>query len=447
MDTTRELAQAPVGSLLRRYYIPALVSVMANALYNIVDRIFIGQGLGSAALSGVSVVFPIMMVGIACAALLGVGSGVLVSLRLGGRDHTGAEQVLGCGLLLMLLLSGLLTGVGLAVKIPALRAFGVTPETVAYGDAYLTIILLGAVFQVVGFGLTNIVRAEGHANTAMYAMVMSAGLNVVLDPLFIFGLGLGVRGAAIATVLAQAVMCAWMLLHFCSSRCVVRLRLQCLRISLPVTRQIVGAGMATFALHAAMSAVHALMNVQLVAYGGDVAVAAMGIIGSCVALVIMSMVALNMAAQPIEGYNYGAGAYDRVRQVLHISAALATAISLVGVLLFQFFPDWLVALFNNRDPELMRIGVQGFRLHLAMLPLIGFQIISSGFFQAIGRTVIATWTTVLRQIVVLIPLLLVLPRFFDLTGVWVAGPIADFISGVVVAACVRREWRRMSRGG
>ncbi len=426
-----------------KYFIPAFIGVFVNALYNIVDRIFIGQGVGAMALSGVSVIFPVMLVMIAFGMLIGIGASVLVSINMGRKDKDKAERVLGNSLVLMIVVSVLITVIGFLIKGPMLDLFGATPETIAYANDYLDIILLGVIFQVVGFSLNNVIRSEGNARIAMYSMLISAGTNIVLDPIFIFGLGLGVKGAAYATVISMMVLAGWVLLHFQSNKSVVKIKRKYLKLEPSVIKEILVIGMAPFFMQIANSVVQGLINTKLISFGGDLAVGAMGIVNSVATMIIMSVVAINMASQPIIGFNYGARDSNRVREALRIAMISATVISVLAFGLVQGFPKVIVQFFNAEDPALLEIGKQGLRLGLLALPIVGFQVVAGNFFQSIGKAKIATLLTLLRQVIVLIPLLYVLPDFFELNGIWVAMPISDACSAMIVVFFLRREWVRL----
>ncbi|PTN09649.1 MATE family efflux transporter [Mangrovibacterium marinum] len=444
MEKTRELGEQPVGRLMLKYFIPAFIGVFVNALYNIVDRIFIGQGVGAMALSGVSVIFPIMLVMIAFGMLIGIGASVLVSINMGRRDLDRAERVLGNSFAMMVIASVLITALGFAIKSPMLKMFGATPETIGYANDYLNIILVGVIFQVVGFSLNNVIRSEGNAKIAMYSMLISAGTNIVLDPIFIFGLDMGVKGAAYATVISMMVLAVWVLLHFNSKRSVVKIRTAYFKIEMPIIKEILVIGMAPFFMQIANSVVQALINTKLISFGGDLAVGAMGIVNSVATMIIMSIVAINMASQPIIGFNYGARAYARVQEALKLAIISATVISILAFIVVQLFPDLLVRFFNSKDPDLLAIGRQGLRLGLLALPVVGYQVVVGNFYQSIGKAKIATILTLLRQVIVLIPLLFILPSFLELDGIWISMPIADFCSALIVLFFIRREWMRLS---
>lgn len=426
-----------------KYFVPAFIGVFVNSLYNIVDRIFIGQGVGAEALSGISVIFPVMLIMMGFGMLIGIGGGVLVSIHLGKREHQRAEQILGTSFVMMLVVSVLIMIIGYAIKGPMLRSFGATEETYAYANDYLNIILFGVVFQVVGFSLNNIIRSEGNARIAMYSMLLSAGTNMILDPIFIFGLGMGVKGAAWATVISMIVLTVWVLLHFRSKRSVVRLRQEHLRVDWKILGEITAIGMAPFAMQIAGSVVQGLLNKRLIEFGGDLAVGAMGIINSVGTLVVMTIVAINMAAQPIIGFNYGARAPVRVKAALRYSLISASAIAVGSFILIEAFPGALVTLFNRSSDVLYQLTVNGLRIYILAWPVIGFQIVAGHFFQSVGKARIAMFLTLLRQVLVLLPLLVFMPGLFGLNGIWASFPMADTVSSVVVAVFLVREWRKL----
>ncbi len=442
-EKTKELAEMKVSRLMLKYFIPAFVGVFVNALYNIVDRIFIGQGVGAQALSGVSVTFPIMLIVMGFGMLIGIGSGVLISINLGKHDTNKAEQVLGNSFLLMLLVSGLITVIGFAIKGPMLRSFGATAETIEYANDYLNIILAGTVFQVVGFSLNNIIRAEGNAKTAMFSMLISAGTNMILNPIFIFGLGLGVKGSALATVISMIILAIWVLMHFQSSKAVLKLKPENIALDRKILFEILAIGMAPFAMQIANSVVQGLLNSRLIAFGGDLAVGAMGIVNSVASMIIMAIVAINMASQPIVSFNYGARSFGRVKEAVRIAIISATCIVFVAFILVEALPESIVKLFNSTDKGLLDIGKDGLRLGLLSLPIVGFQVVSGSFFQSMGKAKIALFLTLLRQLIVLAPLLYILPNHFGLRGVWYSMPTSDFCSAIVVVVFLIAQWKKL----
>jgi len=443
MKNMEELRAASIGRLMLKYFVPAFVGVFVNALYNIVDRIFIGQGVGAEALSGISVVFPVMLIMMGFGMLIGIGTGVYVSINMGRDDMNRAEETLGTGLSLMFVVSAVIMIFTYLLKEPILRSFGSTEETFLYANDYLNIILAGTPFMVIGFSLNNVIRSEGNARIAMMSMIISAGANMVLDPIFIFVLDMGVKGAAYATVISMFLLMIWVLVHFRSPRSVVKLHKRNFRVNRGILIEIVAIGMAPFSMQIANSFVQGLLNKKLIEYGGDLAVGAMGIVNSVISLVIMAMVAVNMASQPIIGFNYGAKSVPRVKEALRISLIAATIIGVGAFAFIEALPGVIVRLFNRDSRELYNISVNGLRLVILALPFVGFQIVASHFFQAVGKAKIAMFATLFRQVIGLIPLLFILPGFWGVNGIWIAYPIADSMAALVVSFLLVREWKRL----
>jgi putative MATE family efflux protein len=434
-----------IPKLLWQYFLPAFTGVIINSLYNIVDRIFIGQGVGAYALSGLSAVFPIMLIMMAFGMLIGMGAGVRVSINLGKKDFTRAELVLGNAFVLIIIVSIVITTVGFAIKDPLLRIFGVGENTTVYAHEYINIILFGTIFNMTGFSLNNLIRSEGNAKIAMYSMLISAGTNLILDPIFIFGLGMGVKGAAYATIISMIILCIWVIWHFTSARAAIKLRWKNFRLEKDIIVYIITIGFAPFAMQIASSFVQGTLNTQLVKYGGDLAVGAIGIINSVSMFLVMSIIALNMAAQPIISFNLGAKNYIRVKDTLFLALKSATAISVISWIVVQLFPSSIVKAFNTDNLELLKLGTHGLRILLAALPIVGFQIITGNYFQSIGKAKIAAFLSLLRQVFFLIPAILILPGIFGLNGVWIAAPISDSLSAIVVSVFLVHEIKLLNR--
>ncbi len=439
-----DLGNEKVGLLIKKYYWPAFISVFVSSLYNIVDRIFIGQGVGSAALAALSIVFPIMLIMMAFGMLFGVGTGVQVSISLGENNRVKAEKTLGNGFSLMILVSIFVTILIYIIKDSLLEMFGATDETIGFAQDYLMIILPAVIFQVVGFSLNNVIRSEGNAKVAMYSMLISAGANIILDPIFIFGFGMGVKGAAWATVISMVLMTVWVLVHFLKRRSVVFLHFKYMRLEYSIVKDIIAIGMAPFSMQIAASVVHALLNIQLVKFGNDVAVAANGVVMSVMSMIFMCIVAVNMAIQPIIGYNFGARNFERVKATLFKGIKYASIIAVGGFIIVELFPGTIVKMFNHEDRELYEIGVRGIRIGLAMTSLVGFQVVVGNYFQSTGKAGLAILISLLRQVIVLTPLILILPEVMGLDGVWLSLPISGFVSSLVVAYFFRKEVLRLN---
>jgi putative MATE family efflux protein len=444
MKNIEELESANIGRLMLKYFIPAFIGVFVNALYNIVDRIFIGQGVGAEALSGISVIFPIMLIMMGFGMLIGIGTGVLVSINLGKKNIEMAEKTIGTGFSLMILVSVAVMIVTYLLKEPVLHSFGSTPETFQYANDYLNIILAGTPFMVIGFSLNNVIRSEGNARIAMISMILSSITNVVLDYIFIFKLNMGVKGAAYATIIAMFVLMVWVLAHFRGKRSVVKLKNKNIWIEWKILTEIVSIGMAPFAMQIAGSFVHGLLNKKLITFGGDLAVGAMGIINSVLTIFIMAIVAINMATQPIIGFNYGAKSTQRVKDALRISMIAATLIAVLAFIVIQSIPGLIVKLFNNDSKDLYDISVNGIRLVILALPIVGFQVVASNFFQSVGKAKLAMFATLFRQVIMLIPLIYILPGFWGINGIWLAFPLADSMSAIAVSFLLIRQWKSIN---
>lgn len=441
----QELEGLDIRKLLWKYFLPAFTGVLVNALYNIVDRIFIGRGVDALALSGLSAVFPLMLIIFAFGMLVAIGANVRISINLGKKDKKRAEWVLGNAVSLSIIVSIFITVFGYIYRLPLLKMFGAGEGALPYALEYFEYILFANVFATLGFVLNNACRAEGNPKTAMYSLFISAGANVILDPIFIFGLGMGVKGAAIATVISQFILCIWVVAHFFSKRSVLKLYFSNLKLNPQIVYYIITIGFAPFSMQIAASAVQAVLNTQLIQYGGELAVGAMGIVNSIAQLLIMSIIAINMASQPIVGFNFGAANYVRVRETLITCIKAATLISLIGYALVQLIPGPIVRLFNTDNPQLIELGINGLRSFMLLLPLIGFQIITGNYYQSIGKAGIAAFLSLLRQVIVLIPTLFILPPYIGLRGVWLANPISDFLAALITAYFLYRALHQLKQ--
>lgn len=445
MDRNRELAQADILKLLIKFSIPAIVGMVVNSLYNVVDRIFVGHGVGSLAIAGITASMPMFNIIMAFGMLFGLGGASLISIRLGQQNHKDAETVLGNGLLILVGTGILITVFGLIYIDPLLHLFGARGEVVPYAKDYLRIILYGATFQYVGFGLNHYIRAEGNPKIAMLSMIIGAVMNTILDPIFIFIFNMGIKGAAIATIISQAASMIWVVSYFFTGKSVLRLRRKNFKINWTVTRRMMAIGSAPFAMQLAASLLNIILNNSLYNYGGEIAMSAIGVIMSVSMLILMPIFGINQGVQPIIGYNYGAERYDRVKKALKLAILIASAITTLGFIITQLFSKQLIQMFNREDLELLTMGSRGLRIYMFMLPIVGAQIISSNYFQATGKPLLSMILSLSRQVLFLIPAVLILPRLFDLglTGVWIAGPTADFLAFLVASVLLLREIRQL----
>lgn len=444
MDRSKQLGEENIGKLLMKFSVPAIVGMLVNGLYNVVDRIFIGQGIGKLALSGVTVTFPISLIIMAFAMLVGIGSAALISIKLGQQKKEEAEHILGNAFTLIIITSLIVTALGLIFLEPMLTKFGASKEALPYAKDYIRIILIGVVFQNIGFGLNNTIRSEGNPRVAMFTMLIGGILNIILEPIFIFVFHMGTRGSAIATVIAQSVNTIWVLYYFYGGNSVLKIRYKNLKLDTKVVKSIFAIGMSPFSMQLAASIVTIISNRSLVKYGGDSALGAMGIIMSVVMMVLMPIFGITQGCQPIIGYNYGAKKYKRVKHALKLAILGATAITTTGFIIVQVFPRQIISIFNN-DSQLIAIGVHGIRIYLLMLPIIGFQIVNSNYFQAIGKAKISIFLGLTRQVILLIPLLFILPSLFGLNGVWMSGPSSDAMASIITGIFIYVEIKHLNK--
>ncbi|MGE5707999.1 MAG: MATE family efflux transporter [Bacteroidota bacterium] len=442
-EKTRQLGEARISHLLWKFSIPAIIGMMASSLYTIIDRLFVGNVVGADAIAGMSVTMPISFILMAFGTLIGIGAGALVSIRLGEQKHGEAENILGNAFTLILLLALLVSGGCLFFLEPLLTHLGASARIMPYAKDFISIILYGSVFQYLSFGLGSLIRSEGNPRLAMMTQLINAGMNIVLDFFFVFLFHWGMKGTAVATVISQAISAAWVLAHFSSPRSVLKLRWKNLPLRKELVLGIFAIGMSPFFMHLAASVVNLLFNQGLGRYGGDAAIGAFGIISTLTMFAIMPIFGINQGVQPIIGYNYGAQKFERVKKALWLAIAAATVIVTAGFVVMELVPGTLLQAFTH-DPELLAIGVPGMRLYLLVLPIVGFQIVSANFFQAIGKAGKSMVMAMLRQVFVLIPALLFLPPLFRIDGVWGAGPLSDSIACIVTALFLAAELRSLS---
>lgn len=448
-----ELGTERIRTLLVRYAVPAIIAMTASSLYNMVDSVFIGHGVGPLAISGLALTFPLMNLAAAFGSLVGVGAATLVSMRLGQRDYETARQILGNVLMLNLLLGISVGLVALALLDPILRFFGASEATLPYAREYMSIILLGNVVTHMYFGLNALLRASGHPNKSMYATINTVVINTVLDPIFIYGFGWGIRGAAIATVLAQIISLMWQLRIFSNQDELLHFKRGIYRLRGKIVRDILAIGMSPFLMNMAACFIVILINKGLKQYGGDLMIGAYGIVNRLGFFFVMIVMGLNQGMQPIAGYNFGARQYDRVLRVLKLTILGATCVMTTGFLIGELLPHVAVRAFTT-DEELMKLATTGMRLVFMCFPIIGFQMVTTNYFQSIGKAGKAIFLSLSRQLLLLLPSLLFLPSFFDRYtrwdgswGVWCSMPLADFVACGIAACMLTRELRNVRRGG
>lgn len=427
-----ELGTKPVGKLLMQYAIPAIIAMTASSLYNMVDSIFIGQGVGPLAISGLAITFPLMNLSAAFGAAVGVGASTFISVRLGQKDYDTAKHILGNTMTLNLIMG---LGVGLVCLLfldPILRFFGASDQTIPYARDYMVIILLGNVITHMYFGLNAVLRAAGKPKHAMSATIFTVVLNTLLDPLFIYTFGLGIKGAAYATVLAQSLALIWQLYTFSRPKELLHFKRGTFRLQSSIIRNIIAIGLSPFSMNVCACIVVILINNSMVHYGSDLAVGAYGIANKVAFIFVMINMGVNQGMQPIAGYNYGAMRYDRLMKVVKYSIIAATAIMTIGFIIAMTIPGTCARLFTT-DPTLIDLSAKGIRYIMVAFPVVGYQMVVSNFFQSIGKAKISIVLSLSRQLLILLPLLLVLPTMFGINGVWVSMPVSDTLSAFMAA--------------
>lgn len=431
-QATLELGTKPVGKLLMQYAIPAIIAMTASSLYNMVDSIFIGQGVGAMAISGLAITFPFMNLSAAFGAAIGVGASTLMSVKLGQKDYRTAENILGNTITLNIIIGVTFGVVCLMFLDPILRFFGASDQTIVYARDYMEIILLGNAITHLYFGMNAVLRSASKPRHAMYATMFTVVLNTILDPLFIWTFGLGIRGAAYATVLSQFVALIWQFWIFSNPKELIRLKRGIYSLRGDLVKNIIGIGISPFSMNVCACMVVIFINNQLVRFGGDMSVGAFGIANRIVFIFVMFVMGINQGMQPIAGYNYGAQKLDRMMQVVKLSIIAATAIMILGWFLAMLAPRQCVSLFTT-DQHLIDTTVHGMRRMMVMLPIVGYQMVITNFFQCIGKVKISIFLSLSRQLLFLLPALALLPIWFGLDGVWLAQPVSDLIASVVTA--------------
>ena len=440
MENQQALGTESVGKLLLKYSVPAIIGMMVNALYNVVDRIFIGNipGVGPLAITGVGVTMPIMSITLAFAMLIGIGCTTNISIKLGQGKKEDAQKIIGNGITLSIIISLILSIIGIVFGNQILHLFGASDQTLYYAKSYIYIILAGTVFSTLGFTLNNTIRGDGNPKLAATIMVVGCITNVILDAVLIFVFNLGIQGAAIATVISQIVTALWGLMYYVKGKSNLTFEKSSLKLDKSLVKSIIAIGIAPFSMQIATSLVQVISNNALKMYGGDLAIGAMATISSISMIFLMPIFGLNQGSQPIIGFNYGAKQYDRANKAFKISALISIVILTAGWVLVQLSPETVIGMFN-KDPKLMDISVNGIRIYLFMIPIIGISITGSNYIQSVGKAKIATVLSLLRQVILLIPMILILPNFFGLNGVWYASPISDFLSTAITAYILYRE--------
>jgi len=438
--TPTELGTQPIGKLLLQYAIPAIIAMTASSLYNMVDSIFIGHGVGPLAISGLAITFPLMNLAAAFGSLVGVGASTLVSVKLGQKDYDTAQNILGNVVTLNLII-----GIGFSILTllfldPILYFFGASEDTIPYARDYMVIILLGNVVTHMYLGLNALLRASGHPQKAMIATITTVIINTILDPIFIYSFGWGIQGAAIATILAQTISLVWQFKTFTNKSELIHLRRGIYKLRSKIAKNTLAIGMSPFLMNLAACFIVILINKGLKEYDGNLAIGAFGIVNRIVFLFIMIVMGLNQGMQPIAGYNFGAQQFHRVDRVLKLTIYGATAVTVTGFLIGELMPELAVSIFTTHE-GLLQLSAKGLRIVVIFFPIIGFQMVTSNFFQSIGMASKAIFLSLTRQLLFLVPCLLVLPHFWGSTGIWISMPISDLAASIVAGIMLYRQFK------
>ncbi|NBJ08574.1 MATE family efflux transporter [Alistipes sp. Z76] len=449
-DSPLSLGTDSLSTLLMRYALPSIIAMVSSSLYNMIDSIFIGHGVGPLAISGLALTMPLMNLAAAFGAMVGVGSAALTSIRLGQGNKLAAEHILGNVLLLNVTMGLMFTFLGLYFLDDLLYLFGASESTVGYARDFMRVILAGNIVTHIYFGLNHQLRVSGYPRKSMMIMLISVGVNVVLAWLFIFVFGWGIKGSALATVLAQTVSLCIQIAHFSDPSHFIHFKSGIFRFRWDIVRNIIGIGMAPFFIQSCACVVVILINNAMRDHGGDLSIGAYGIVNRVAFIFVMVVMGLNQGMQPIVGYNYGAGKYDRVIKVLWMTVGWATLIMSAGFAVSELFPYAVVRLFVSEDGggdavALIDMAAHGLKIIMMMFPVVGFQIVAGNFFQFIGKAKRAILMSVTRQMLFIVPLLLVLPERWGTDGVWYSMPIADGVSVLLAAVLLVLQLRKFRR--
>ncbi len=433
-----------IPKLLFKYSLPAIISMTAASLYNMVDSIFIGRGVGALAISGLAITLPVMNLASAFGALVGVGASTLVSVKLGQRDYVTANQAFGNAITLNCIIGVVFTALGLIFMDSVLRFFGASDQTLPYAREYMQIIVVGNIITHVYFGMNDNLRASGYPRKAMMATLTAVGVNCLLDPLFIFVFKWGIRGAAIATVLSQAIALSVVIRHYARPDSVLHFQKGNFKLRKGMPKNIFSVGLAPFLLNVCNCCIVIIINRSFYHYGGDYAVGAYGIVNRLMFFVVMIVLGFNQGMQPLVGFNYGAKAYARVVRIFRLTLWCAVTVTTLGFLAAHLFPYKIVGLFTTHQ-ELTELAVKGLRIATLMFPLVGAPMVIASFFQAIRKPGRAIFLSLTRQVIFLIPLLLTLPHFWGINGVWSSLPLSDCISVLVATILVTKQIKSFNK--
>ena len=439
------LGEAPIGKLLVEYSIPAIIGMTQTSLYNIIDSIFIGHGVGALAISGLAITFPLMNLLVAFCTLVGVGGATLSSIRLGQKDKKGAEDILGNVAILCVINAIFYGGLAFIFLEPILFFFGASGASLPYARDFMQVILLGSPISYVMIGLNNIMRATGYPKKAMLSSMLTVGCNIILAPIFIFVLNWGIRGAALATICSQFIGMLWVLYHFYSPKTYIRFQRHSMRLKQHIIANIFAIGMSPFVMNVCACCIVIFINNRLLNYGGDMAIGAFGILNRIQMLFVMIVMGITMGMQPITGYNYGAQHFDRVKRTLKLGITAGCIITTLGFIIGELFPGVFVGMFTDNH-ELTDEATLALRIGILSFPVVGAQIVITQFFQSIGKARISIFLSLSRQLLFLLPGLAFLPPFYGVEGVWFSMPLSDALAFAVAALMLAYHYKKKMSG-
>lgn len=446
-DKAARLGTDPIGKLLLHYSLPAILGMTVSSLYSVIDRIFIGNGVGPYAISGLALTMPMMNLMMAFGAMIGAGASAMISIRLGQKRIQDATNILGNTLILNFIIGFIMMVLGLIFLDDILNAFGASAKTLPYARDFMQIVLLSSLFSSNFYGLNNVMRATGYPKKAMYSSMLSVGVNLCLAPVFIFVFHWGIRGAALATAIAQFCGFIWVFSHFLNKKHFIHFQQGYFRLKKRIIRDILSIGMSPFLMNVGASVVAMIINMSLHKYGGggersDMAIGAFGIVNAVAILFIMVTLGLTMGMQPIVGYNYGAKQNHRAQRAYKLTAIAAVLVTTTGFAIAMFIPRQLASLFTS-DEDLINQSVIALRTVLLVFPFVGFQIVTTSFFQSVGKAYLAIILSLSRQLLFLIPFLFIFPHYWGLHGVWMASPAGDFLATAITITLIATQWKKI----
>jgi putative MATE family efflux protein len=446
VNNTDRIGTEKIGKLLWTFSVPAIIGMLVNAIYNIVDRIYVGLGVDPLGIAAITLVMPLLMLIQASSMLIGIGANSLFAIKLGEGKRNEVESIMGNAFLLLLLIPGSAVLISALFMEPIMKnLLGVSEDVYPFAKTYLSICLIGGLPFAMGPGLNHFIRSDGHPRTSMLTQLIGAVVNIILDPIFIFGLKLGIAGAAWATIISQYISFAWVLYYFNSRHTKLRFRAREMPLKSRVVLRILSIGFAPCVMSIAMSLIQVFMNNSLLKYGGDIAVTAMGIAFSLLIICFMPLQGIGQGSQPIIGYNYGAKKYDRIMECYKTALVCGSLFLTLGWILIRFFPHVFIGLFTKEQGELLELGVYALKTVTIMFPVIGLQMLTSTYFQAVGKPLQSTIIGMSRQLLFYLPMLFFLPKFFGLKGVFWSLPASDVLSVTFCALFMGSEWKKLKK--